>query len=853
MSPVGKRHAESIPKEVVVAVESKDVAKVETPKAVSVEATARRRRGETSSRAVAVAESADAGRRRSQSARTRDEEIRKFRENAQVRRLDDAGLFQAQKEARKLLLSTKVWLELSKDAQTTKQRLNEHQKEIAAITTSLFAHAATKEIGKHLVDAIKGMLLNGHKCVQRPCAENSVSLDQSLQAVLQAVRKYLQARSSLVLAAKNDDIPRVSPSPPGTATAAAIPAAPTPVPAPYVPITISKIDLNSLKHLLALFEDASFRGTIFRSESAKDAVSLLVESMQNEISGIAKKSHPLPNGGGGGGGGKTVDNCFPAKDVVIWLVKNHFACDALQAAKIFHAATNDGFLVEVVRDPAKLSASFYRFGHDEKKPREVATDAAPLSPRDRLLSPFMKRAGQQRKAHLASPCPPIPGWIEPATELLKAFSWDPIICDKCAAVCASLKSRMCPVCKAHYFRNPVSGKPLRLMINVVPGFSYELGTKPVCARMPGFGDELRMEDWSTDIPWYSKTFGTVHLLHSLYVADPSQRRALIVAVEMVSAPDALTGEWPAAKVLIMDDQGSRKAVVHGTEPREAKERLQLLKVLLPADTPDLHWVQDMHALANELIEFEKKMMFRNFKFGVLLLKPNQKTETEMYSNQEGSRHYEEFLSLLGTRVALAAHQGFRGGLDCRGTNSTGDFSVYTRLAFDDSGKLLRDQEGMAQVEVMFHVATLLPFDTSNVQQLHRKRHLGNDVVILVFREPGASQTLFDPSVFASQFNHIFVVVTPVKFDREDSNDPLAEVTHYRMQVCCKQGVKPFRPFLHESSSLFRKNDLFRYLVLMKLINAERAAMYAKDFALRMQRTRKDVLLSMQKTYFGGDE
>jgi hypothetical protein len=74
--------------------------------------------------------------------------------------------------------------------------------------------------------------------------------------------------------------------------------------------------------------------------------------------------------------------------------------------------------------------------------------------------------------------------------------------------------------------------------------------------------------------------------------------------------------------------------------------------------------------------------------------------------------------------------------------------------------------------------------------------------------------------------------------------------------------------------------LFTYLLLLKLLNGERAAMYAKvrpclvanvhklmrghasvpdtflshhqrlqDFAVRMQRTRKEVLLNMQRKFF----
>jgi hypothetical protein len=41
------------------------------------------------------------------------------------------------------------------------------------------------------------------------------------------------------------------------------------------------------------------------------------------------------------------------------------------------------------------------------------------------------------------------------------------------------------------------------------------------------------------------------------------------------------------------------------------------------------------ALCKELAEFEQKMMFRNYKFGVLLMKQDQKTEADLYCNQGG--------------------------------------------------------------------------------------------------------------------------------------------------------------------------------------------------------------------------
>ena len=51
------------------------------------------------------------------------------------------------------------------------------------------------------------------------------------------------------------------------------------------------------------------------------------------------------------------------------------------------------------------------------------------------------------------------------------------------------------------------------------------------------------------------------------------------------------------------------------------------------------------------------------------------------------------------------------------------------------------------------------------QQLHRKRHVGNDVVVVVFCE---GDDPFNPEVLTSNYNHVFILVRPVP------DDPMGE-------------------------------------------------------------------------------
>lgn len=79
---------------------------------------------------------------------------------------------------------------------------------------------------------------------------------------------------------------------------------------------------------------------------------------------------------------------------------------------------------------------------------------------------------------------------------------------------------------------------------------------------------------------------------------------------------------------------------------------------------------------------------------------------------------------------------------------TGKYSVYTIF------------EGH---EIMFHVSTLLPYSKDNRQQVERKRHIGNDIVNIVFidvddpSQSEAAHQLFNPTCIKSQFTRILFI------------------------------------------------------------------------------------------------
>ncbi|XP_050674373.1 GTPase-activating Rap/Ran-GAP domain-like protein 3 [Leptidea sinapis] len=211
-------------------------------------------------------------------------------------------------------------------------------------------------------------------------------------------------------------------------------------------------------------------------------------------------------------------------------------------------------------------------------------------------------------------------------------------------------------------------------------------------------------------------------------------------------------------------------------------------------------------LQKDVLLLEEQEGSVNFKIGVMIMKPGQRTDDEMLSNEKGNEKWDRFISLLGDRIRLRGWNRFRGGLDVKG-DMTGSHSIYTM------------HQGH---EIMFHVSTMLPISKDNKQQLERKRHIGNDIVNIIFTEDSTHNT-FNPQCVKSHFTHIFAVVSEV------------EGEGYRLSVYTDDTVPPFGPSL-PCPPIFNDPQLFREFLLVKLMNGEKAAFQTPTFALKRQRT-----------------
>eukprot|EP00727_Mastigamoeba_balamuthi_P009433 m51a1_g5111 hypothetical protein (1015) ;mRNA; f:342713-346810 len=282
-------------------------------------------------------------------------------------------------------------------------------------------------------------------------------------------------------------------------------------------------------------------------------------------------------------------------------------------------------------------------------------------------------------------------------------------------------------------------------------------------------------DVQITFPYYAQhLYGTDHVT---YFGSDVNFGPVVVAV---GSPD----QQGFRKVMVMTKREDKRFVVPNNQGY-----LRAIKVAYPIlqsiklDKTKATVVQDA------LAKFEHGNIVRRYKFGVLYAKPGQKEELAMFNNVETSAAFEEFLKVLGDSIELKDWKYYRGGLDTK-ADHTGRSSVYTTY---------RD------IEVMFHVATLIPHKPRDPQQVDRKRHIGNDVVVVILKEREGSDDTVNIGSFISHFNHVFVVVSPERASGEDV---------YRVNVVVKPAVGTTAPYLPDPP-LLRKTPELRDWLLQK--------------------------------------
>ncbi|XP_064414804.1 tuberin isoform X2 [Latimeria chalumnae] len=136
------------------------------------------------------------------------------------------------------------------------------------------------------------------------------------------------------------------------------------------------------------------------------------------------------------------------------------------------------------------------------------------------------------------------------------------------------------------------------------------------------------------------------------------------------------------------------------------------------------------------------------KIGVVYVGEGQvNNEVAILSNEYGSYRYAQFLTGLGKLIHLEdcdPDQIFLGGLD-----QYGDDGQFTYCWHDDI------------MQAIFHIATLMPTRDFDKGCCNKKRHIGNDFVIVVYND---SREEYKLGTIKGQFNFVEVVIKPLDYE-----------------------------------------------------------------------------------------
>jgi len=208
-------------------------------------------------------------------------------------------------------------------------------------------------------------------------------------------------------------------------------------------------------------------------------------------------------------------------------------------------------------------------------------------------------------------------------------------------------------------------------------------------------------------------------------------------------------------------------------------------------------------LVKAIANMDEKQLNNNYKFGVLLAKRGQKTEQEFFSNSGASGPFQRFLDVIATNIVLKGWKKYRAGLDVQ-SNIHGTNAYYT------------EWHGH---EIMLHVANLIPYTENDVQQLERKRHIGNDIVVVVFEEE--YNTIQSIDIFRSHQNREPSRPFPVLILSPSNSSPLLDIIvivspaghDYHVRLLLKDSVPPFEPTIPATGAILKADETCRELFM----------------------------------------
>lgn len=183
---------------------------------------------------------------------------------------------------------------------------------------------------------------------------------------------------------------------------------------------------------------------------------------------------------------------------------------------------------------------------------------------------------------------------------------------------------------------------------------------------------------------------------------------------------------------------------YSSENKASMSRLLLSQMGFLSLASQKNFVQ-LHSnmkLMRSLVTLDKTQPRDTHKIALVYVANGQDDQVELFYNEDASDRFRNFVRSMTWEVPLRSHDSFMGGLDKNG--STGEAGPY----FSDY-----------RTEVMFHVPTMMPTSQKEPQQIHKKRHVGNDHVNVIWTEH--SRDYFKGTII-SQFNFIHIVIYPMQ-------------------------------------------------------------------------------------------
>mmetsp|Transcript_34708 Transcript_34708/g.97864 ORF Transcript_34708/g.97864 Transcript_34708/m.97864 type:complete len:1489 (+) Transcript_34708:260-4726(+) len=153
------------------------------------------------------------------------------------------------------------------------------------------------------------------------------------------------------------------------------------------------------------------------------------------------------------------------------------------------------------------------------------------------------------------------------------------------------------------------------------------------------------------------------------------------------------------------------------------------------------------------------------KVGLIYVQEGQEEQIEVLRNDSDRRTplFSEFVRCLGWPIDVETHRAYLGGLDPKLT--TGVTAPYYATS---------------TLELIFHDLTSMP-TTDDPQQIHKKRHVGNDNVHIVWSEHLRD---YFPKTIVSEFNDAHIVLYPLPNGL------------FKVHVFKKENIELFGPLMH---------------------------------------------------------